>query len=880
MTSAEIRQSFLDFFASKQHAIVPSSPVVLPTDPTLLFTNAGMNQFKDIFLGNRESKDRRVANTQKCIRVSGKHNDLEEVGIDTYHHTFFEMLGNWSFGDYYKREAIAWAWELMTEVWKLPKDRLWATVYRDDDEAESLWKEVTDIEPSHILRFDEKDNFWEMGETGPCGPCSEIHIDLTENGCEADMVNAGSPEVIELWNLVFIQYNRQTDGSLVELPSKHVDTGMGFERVAAVLQGKKSNYDSDVFTPLLRKLQDMSGCAYEGEAAVAMRVIADHIRALSVAIADGVLPSNDGRGYVLRRLLRRAVRYGRKLHFTQPFMGELFPTLESVMGDVFPELRANRERVLRALQAEEESFATTLDRGLALFEDVAAKVTASGQRLFPGDSAFKLYDTYGFPLDLTTLMASERHLSVDQETFDALMEQQRERARQDRKSAAMEHDVEVVQALLKEGVRTTFVGYGRTEVETRALACLAGGAVKDTLTEGESGELVLAETVFYSESGGQVGDRGVIRGPHGEFEVWDTQRPAEGLVLHIGQVTQGVMKRGDAVAALVDTARRAHLELHHTATHLLNAALRELVSATVRQAGSLVAPDRLRFDFTHYEAVPAEKLEAIERRVNGWIMDDVGVKTYTMAYKDVPDSGIIAVFDEKYGDEVRVVDIGGFSRELCGGTHVQETGRLGFFRIVNESSVASGVRRIEAVCGWPAYEWTQREHELVRGLSQRFSVSPDELVKRVDQLVEHNRKLEKELKQKAASSSKELAVTLVDQVEQVGHTPVLAAVVDAMNMDALRGLLDHLRPKIPSGVIVLGSASEGKASFVAAVSDDHVAAGIHAGQLIGAIAKIAGGGGGGQPGKAQAGGKDPAKVPEAIAATKDLIRRMIESKAS
>ncbi len=876
MTSKEIRQSFLDFFKSKQHAIVPSSPVVLPTDPTLLFTNAGMNQFKDIFLGVRESQDKRVANTQKCIRVSGKHNDLEEVGIDTYHHTFFEMLGNWSFGDYYKREAISWAWELMTEVWKLPKERLWATVYKDDDEAERLWKELTDINPAHVLRFDEKDNFWEMGETGPCGPCSEIHIDLTEDGCGPELVNAGSPEVIELWNLVFIQYNRRNDGSLEELPFKHVDTGMGFERVAAVLQGKKSNYDSDVFTPLLSKLQSLSGLAYEGEAAIAMRVIADHVRTLSIAIADGVLPSNEGRGYVLRRLLRRAVRYGRKLNFSQPFMGELLPVVEEVMGDVFPELRTNRDRVQRAIRAEEESFAATLDRGMALFDEVVAQLNAQKQTLFPGDQAFKLYDTYGFPLDLTVLMASEQQLSVDQEQFESLMEQQRERARLDRKDAVLAGDQELLQDLHAKGVRSAFTGYTALEGDTELSVIVADGAEQDALTEGQTGELILAETPFYAESGGQLSDHGIIRGPEGEFEVWDTQKPVEGIILHIGKVVQGQLRKGDHVGAMVDQSRRMHVQHHHTATHLLNAALREFVSSTVRQAGSLVAPDRLRFDFTHYEAVSAADLESIEHRVNQWIMDNTPVQTYSMAYKDVPESGIIAVFDEKYGDEVRVVDIGGFSRELCGGTHVGATGQLGFFRIVNESSVAAGIRRIEAVCGWPAYEWTQREHGLVRSLSQRFSVSADELLGRIESLVEQNKKLEKQLKQQSVASNKELAATLLTQAQQTGELTYIAATVEGQGMDGLRNLLDQVRPKFSSGAIVLGCAADGKAAFVAYVTDDWVEKGLHAGKLIGQVAKRAGGGGGGQAQKAQAGGKDPDKVPAAIEAVPQLLTEQLK----
>ncbi|MFH0878320.1 MAG: alanine--tRNA ligase, partial [Lentisphaerota bacterium] len=668
MTAAEIRQSFLDFFKSKAHEIVPSSPVVLPADPTLLFTNAGMNQFKEIFLGARESAYKRVADTQKCIRVSGKHNDLEEVGLDTYHHTFFEMLGNWSFGNYYKREAITWAWELMTQVWKLPKERLWATVYREDDEAERIWKEVTDIDPSHVLRFNEKDNFWEMGETGPCGPCSEIHFDRTAKGCGPELVNAGSPEVIELWNLVFIQYNRKGDGTLEELPSKHVDTGMGLERVVSVIQNKRSNYDSDLFVPILDAIVKLSGCKYEGDAAIAMRVIADHLRALSFAIADGVLPSNDGRGYVLRRLLRRAVRYGRKIGLNEPFMCSLFPVLEKMMSGTFPELAKQRDQVLRALRAEEESFATTLDRGLNLFETVVHELKSRKENLFPGDQAFKLYDTFGFPLDLTILMAAENGLSVDEERFRQLMEQQRDRARNARKDGALEKEMDLISSLVSRNVKSAFTGYETLEDEAEIIALLSDGKELEFLEEGGSGEVILSKTPFYAESGGQVGDKGFIRTPQGEFEVGDTQKPAEGLMLHIGKVVQGRISVHDKAAAVVDHPRRGRIMRHHSATHLLNRALHEIVNPSIKQAGSLVAPDRFRFDFAHYEAVPSDKLEAVERRVNELIMEDLAVKTYSMALKDVPHSGIIAVFDEKYGDVVRVVDMSGISRELCGGT--------------------------------------------------------------------------------------------------------------------------------------------------------------------------------------------------------------------
>ena len=876
MTAAEIRQSFLDFFKSKGHTVVPSSPVVIPSDPTLLFANAGMNQFKEIFLGARTSEYKRVADTQKCIRVSGKHNDLEEVGHDTYHHTFFEMLGNWSFGDYYKREAIVWAWELLTQVWKLPKERLWVTVFREDDEAAQLWKEVTDVNPAHILRFDEKDNFWEMGETGPCGPCSEIHFDRTESGCRPDMVNAGLPEVMEIWNLVFIQYNRRGDGSLEELPSKHVDTGMGFERVVSVLQGKASNYDTDIFTPLLDKLVELSGCKYEGEAAIAMRVIADHIRTLSFAIADGVLPSNEGRGYVLRRLLRRATRYGRKIGFTRPFMRDLYLVLEQTLGPVFPELRAQREEVVRAIHAEEESFAATLDRGLSLFEEVVSKLKQSGETTFPGDEAFKLYDTFGFPLDLTVLMAAEKGLTVDQARHQELMEQQRERARSARKDAILKEEADLVADLVAEGVKSVFTGYDTLEDESDVLVLLSDGQRAKELSEGVTGEIVLTKTPFYAESGGQLGDKGVIRGPAGEFEVWDTQRPAEGLVLHIGKVTQGRITSGERVAAIVGQDRRKRTARHHTGTHLLQFALREVVGPSIKQAGSMVAPERLRFDFNYFQAIPADKLEAVEHRVNELILENLPVKTSSMALKDVPGSGIIAMFDEKYGDTVRVVDVSGYSRELCGGTHVNATGDLGLFRIVSESSVASGVRRIEAVCGWAAYEWMRREHELVKALAHRFSSAPEELGQRVDALMEKTKGLEKELKQKAAQSAAAQAGGLADKQKLVSGVPAVIEAVGEVELDNLRGMLDVLRAKLSSGVIVLGSSHEGKACFVCSVSDDLIKRGLHAGKLIGQVAKVAGGGGGGQPGKAQAGGKDCSKLGEAIEKTPEFIAAMVK----
>ena len=870
-SSSEIRQSFFDFFKSKGHVIVPSSPVVLPSDPTLLFTNAGMNQFKEIFLGAREATEKRVANTQKCIRVSGKHNDLEEVGIDTYHHTYFEMLGNWSFGDYYKRESISWAWELLTEVWKLPKERLWVTVFRTDDEAANLWREVTDVDPTHILKFDEKDNFWEMGDTGPCGPCSEIHVDLTATGCRPDQVNSGSPEVMEIWNLVFIQYNRRSDGQLEELPSKHVDTGMGFERVVSVLQGCTSNYDTDLFKPIIEKIMSLSGKAYEGDAAIAMRVIADHVRTLALAIGDGVLPSNEGRGYVLRRLLRRAVRYGRKLGFEKPFMGELLGTLAKILGGIFPELNTHQEQIARVLLSEEESFAITLDRGIALFEDVAGGLKKNNDILFPGDTAFKLYDTYGFPIDLTRLMAMEQGLSVDEQRFSELMEEQRERARAARRQSAMDENADVISGLISRGLKTEFTGYTSFQEETSIQELVSGGKNVARLNEGETGEVILAETPFYSESGGQVGDKGVLRGPSGEFEVWDTQRPAEGLIFHIGKVISGSIAKGDAVAAIIDVDRRARLMKHHTATHLLQCALKKYVGSTVKQAGSLVAPDRLRFDFNHYESVSADKLAQIERQVNEWILGNTEVKTYQMALKDVPSSGITALFDEKYGEIVRVVDIGGYSRELCGGTHAASTGELGVFRILAESSVASGVRRIEALAGWPAIEWTRREHETLRHVAHRLSSSTEDLSTRVDALLDQVQKLERERKEWKQASARGQSDALLKNVETIGGVPVVIAHAGDLDADGLRSMLDHLRTKVPSALILISGTNEDKVAFICSAPDALVNKGIHCGKIIGPVAKEAGGGGGGKPNKAEAGGRQPDRVDAALAVGRRII---------
>jgi len=881
MTSSQIRQSFLDFFRSKDHEIVPSSPVVIPADKTLLFANAGMNQFKEIFLGARQASWKRVADTQKCIRVSGKHNDLEEVGRDTYHHTFFEMLGNWSFGDYYKAEIIPWAWELLTQVWGLDPTRLWATVYRTDDEAAGIWRSSTSIDPSHILRFGEKENFWEMGDTGPCGPCSEIHYDCTPDGrATAEMVNAGSPDVIEIWNLVFMQYNRKSDGSLDELPSKCVDTGMGFERVSAIIQGKRSNYDTDIFMPLIQAVADLAGRPYADgtEDAVAMRVVADHLRTLSFAVADGVMPSNDGRGYVLRRLLRRAARFGRTLGLDKPFLYRLFPVLEAQMAPVFPELTARRADILRALQAEEESFSDTLDRGIKLFNETVAALRAAGKTRFPGDEAFKLYDTYGFPIDLTDLMAREQGLTLDTPAFESFMQQQRDRARAARKdNSAAENDV--ASHFVERGVKSEFTGYGALESPAQILAVLVDGAEVDSASAGQTADLLLDRTPFYAESGGQVGDTGVLLSPDGAplFTVADTHRPAAGIILHRGTVSAPVLRRGDLVSARVDAPRRAAIRRHHSATHLLNAALRRVLGTdSIKQAGSYVSPDRLRFDFTWFEALSPDQLRALEAAVTEFVCANAEVRTYEIPLKDVPGSGIVAVFDEKYGDMVRVVDATGISRELCGGTHVARTGDIGPFRIVAESAVAAGVRRIEAVAGPAAAAHSADEHATLAAIAQRLSVAPSEAPARVDALAAQVKALEKELKAAAEKAALEKGAALASQWREIGGLPVLVADAGPLAADPLRALAEDLHKAHPGGALLLAGADAGKVAFVAKFGPDALARGLHAGKFVGPVAKACGGGGGGKPALAQAGGRDPAKLPDALSAALDAFSAALQ----
>lgn len=876
MKAAEIRQSFLDFFREKQHTIVPSAPVVPLNDPTLLFTNAGMNQFKNIFLGLEAPQSKRVADTQKCIRVSGKHNDLEDVGFDTYHHTFFEMLGNWSFGDYFKKEAIAWAWELLTERWGIPKERLYATVFagdqadglEPDEEAEKLWKQVTGIDPTHVLRFDKKDNFWEMGDVGPCGPCSEIHIDLTPDLSGGHLVNAGDPRVIEIWNLVFIQFNREQDGSLHPLPAKHVDTGMGFERIVAVLQNKASNYDTDIFTPLIGEINRLSGVTYPGkDNGMAHRVISDHIRTLSFAIADGALPSNEGRGYVLRRILRRAARFGRSLGFQEPFLYKLVPVLAATMGDVFPELQEKQEYLALVIKSEEEGFNQTLDRGLEIFAKIVDDVERRKSTVIPGEEAFKLYDTYGFPLDLTELMAREKGLEVDTGGFEAAMAEQKKRAREGGKwSHAITYKPESWKNLTR-GDESRFIGYTDLQAETE---------IRRLTVQDNRMLFTLAETPFYAESGGQIGDQGVIEGEGFSIRVLDTQKAGSHIV-HIGELQGESAVANPKVVASVDAKLRQEAERNHTSTHLLHQALRDTLGTHVTQAGSLVAPDRLRFDVTHFQKIDLQQMEEIEGIVNEKIRADLEIETFITSFVEARKMGAMAIFEEKYGERVRVVKIGDYSLELCGGTHLHHTGEAGYFRLLAESSAAAGIRRLEALAGSGAEAILREERRIEQELRNLLQCQREELPAKVVELIEQKKQLEHELQTLRQQMAQQDIADLVTRAKSFNGFQYVTSKVVAANVDELRSMSDALRNKLRSGVGVLGAAINDKVAFVCIVTDDLIREKkLRAGDIVKKIAEAAGGSGGGKPHMALAGGKDVSKLDAALAKLPSILQELTE----
>jgi alanyl-tRNA synthetase len=874
MSGNEIRKSFLDYFEKQRHTIVRSSSLVPDKDPTLLFTNAGMVQFKNVFLGKERLPYVRAASAQKCLRISGKHNDLEAVGRDTYHHTFFEMLGNWSFGDYYKAEAIEWAWDLLTRQWGLPKDKLWATVFLDDDEAERLWFKISGLPAERVKRFGEKENFWEMGETGPCGPCSEIHLDRGPAACDRRgeaghecRVNGDCARYIELWNLVFIQYNRDQDRSLSELPQKHVDTGMGLERITAVLQNVLSNYDIDYMRALVTTTEQISGKRYgvDPHSDISFRVIADHARAVSFLIGDGVMPSNEGRGYVLRRLLRRAARHGRLLGLNEPFLHQVAATLAALMGDAYPELRAEEQRIRDLIRAEEERFGDTLEKGLVLLEEAVSNLRRENQKTLPGDIAFRLYDTFGFPLDLTEDILRNEGMTVDQPSFEKLMEEQRTRGRDAREVASMEAKIQLDRPV-------SFIGYDRLDGESTLVALYGRGNGRPEAVEGEEVDVITAETPFYGESGGQVGDRGIIKTARGDLmEVTDTQHPTPQLTVHRGRVRKGRIQIGDAVHLTVDAKFRRRTMLNHSATHILHAVLRRELGNHVRQAGSLVAPDRLRFDFTHTGAVPEEKLAAVEARVNRHIREDADVSIQESSYEDAIRHGALAFFGDKYDDRVRVVKIGDFSTELCGGTHVHRSGEIGIFKLPFEGGVAAGVRRVEAFTGEGALDLIRSYEQKLKEIGNLVRGNADDAVEKVKKLLDRQKELEREIEKLRGEFEKDQIPELLAKKQSVNGANVLVSQVDGVDAKQLRDIADRLKEKLGSSIVVLASTSDSNVNLVASVSPD-LTHRYHAGNIIKELARIVGGGGGGRPDFAQAGGKEPAKIDAALKRAEELIR--------
>ena len=861
MNSREIRESFIDYFKGKGHKSVRSSSVVPSDDPTLLFTNAGMNQFKPIFLGEQKPVASRLVNSQKCIRVSGKHNDLEEVGLDTYHHTFFEMMGNWSFGDYYKEEAIQWAWALFTEIWQLDKNRLWATVYNDDNEAFDLWTKKTDISPERVLRFGKKYNFWEMGETGPCGPCSEIHYYVGNKLSKQtpDGLNS-SDEYWELWNLVFIQSNRDENGNLHDLPSKHVDTGLGLERITAVLQGKNSNYDTDLFLPIFRKIEKISDLIFKTDPA-AFQVIADHIRMLSFSIADGVMPSNEGRGYVLRRILRRASRFGRRLNLHEPFLHELVETVGEILGDVYPEIIDKKSHICQVLKAEETSFNATLDRGLTHFDKVVEHLA---DNVIPGKEAFRLYDTYGFPLDLTQLMAREKGLSVDEIGFDKEMKQQKLRAKSSGKFR--KEAVNIKWNIISEGSDSKFVGFEQ-------LSCTS--VIRQWSKPEDEILIILDQTPFYAESGGQIGDTGVILYNGITLQVMDTKKDGE-TCIHYCKGDFDPKKATQQVQCNVDEDRRRAIQLNHTATHLLHSALRKILGDHVHQAGSLVAPDYLRFDLTHFEKITPKEIIQIESLVNQKIQKNTTLDVSIKSFEEAQQEGAQSLFGEKYGDKVRMVSVGDYSKELCGGTHTNQTGDIGFIKIIEESSLASGVRRIVAVTGLDAIKYIQNQANILSLLQAQFNCSVNDLPDRVEQMIQKKKELEKESR-KNRKAPRINTKSLIEKAEKIGDSLFIRQKVEVSSMDELKLLGDSLLSGLDSGIGVLGMIDGEKPAMVIVVTPDLVKKKINAGSLAQSIGSVMGGGGGGKPHLATAGGKDVSKLGKALEESHKIVHKLIKN---
>jgi alanyl-tRNA synthetase len=883
MTSLETRRAFLDFFAQRGHRVVSSSPLVLPNDPTLLFANAGMNQFKDVFTGREKREYVRAASSQKCLRVSGKHNDLEQVGRTPRHHTFFEMLGNFSFGDYFKKDAIAWSWELLTEVYGVPRERLWVTVFDGtpavpgDEDALAIWRDAIGVDPARILRLGEKENFWRMGDTGPCGPCSEIHFDL---GADLTSVTGNStPEndarrYVEIWNLVFMQFDQKADGALLPLPAPSIDTGMGLERISSVLQGKRSNYDTDLFLPILNAIARRARASYGGSegADTSMRVIADHVRALCFLVADGVVPANDKRGYVLRRVLRRAIRHGRKLGLTGPFLDGIAPIVIETLGEVYPEIVGAQPAIVEIARREEERFGETVAAGLTLLDE-SIRAIPKGSSMIAGSELFRLYDTFGLPLDLAQDIAEERGVTLDMPEFEVALGRQRARAQASWRGAKQEEAKGAWHELASHH-RTSFDGFRTARLDGVKVVALLGasGAPVSELTEGQTGEVLLDATPFYGEAGGQVGDTGWIVSPTARVRIDTTYRPAVGLVASRATVEAGRLAAADYVTAEVDAPRREAIKRNHTATHLLHAALREVVGTHVKQAGSLVAPDRLRFDFSHFAGLTDRALADIESLVNRRVLENAPVETEELTLEEGLKSGAIALFGEKYGESVRVVTIGSFSKELCGGTHCSGTGEIGLFLLTHERGVASGTRRVEALTGGGSLEKARSDHQILRGMEESLSVPRHEVLAEFGRRMESVRAAQREIEQQRARVVREELTRQAAHPAIVSGIKVLAARVDGLAPQEARVVADDMRRLLGSGVVILGRAEGDKASILVAVTDD-LKGRIGAGELVRELASIIGGGGGGRSDLAEAGGKDPSRLDEALRAGRDAVAR-------
>ncbi|MCK9528150.1 MAG: alanine--tRNA ligase [Syntrophales bacterium] len=876
LTANEIRQKFLDYFRERDHTVVPSSSLVPREDPSLLFTNSGMVQFKNLFLGQEDRGYTRAVSSQKCVRAGGKHNDLESVGYTARHHTFFEMLGNFSFGDYFKVEAITWSWDFLTRVMGLPAGNLWITIYKDDDEAFGIWHKTVGIPADRIVRLGEKDNFWVMGDTGPCGPCSEILFDQGEAlGCNEPScgIECECGRYLEIWNLVFTQFDRDASGNLTPLPRPNIDTGMGLERLAAAIQGVPTNYDTDLFSDIITAVENLSGKSYgsDGDGDISIRVIADHARALTFLIADGVLPGNEGRGYVLRRILRRAARHGRLLGIDRPFLPDLVPVVIAGMGRVYPEL-LDKESFLRTVVTnEEQRFMETLDGGLRILNEEIERLGKAGERIIPGAVVFKLYDTFGFPLDLTEEAARSAGLTLDTEGFHAAMEAQRERARRSWQGSGEEAVSETYRRLALSGVSTEFVGYeGNCEASSRVIALLKRGEPVDELLEGDEGEVITERTPFYGEAGGQVGDVGVLEHENARFEVRATRKPLDTLFTHVGVVASGRVRVGETVLLKTERMLRRAIEANHSGTHILQAALVRILGDHVKQSGSLVNADRLRFDFTHFARIDGEELDRVETLANEYIRLNLPVTSEIMSRDDALKTGATAVFDEKYGDVVRLVRMGDLSAELCGGTHVSRTGDIGYMKILSDSSIAAGVRRIEAVTGGEAVRHGRRTEEILKRSAALLKTNPLELTARLEKLLAGQKELEREcgvLKGKLAFRD---TSGLAEDAEEIGGVPVLAATLEAPDVKTLREMGDRFRDRLGSGVLCLGSVIDGKAMLLCMVTRD-LSGRFHAGDIIREIAPLVGGKGGGRPDMAQAGGSDPSGLGDALKRFKEIV---------